>query len=147
MKFVLAFIILSTFSARAEVESSEECRVAVSYSSSASRDVGDIDVESAFEEALIDKSFFVVPFRSSPDLIVNVSYEERWTSGLFPNCMCNFGQTKKKNTSVTVTDKNGVSIYSYEKSSQLNRSSIGKIVKDLSGRLLRSRLACSFRRI
>lgn len=142
----LLFFLLLTSSALAQVDFSNECRVGVSFISNADQDNGSVQPEAAFEEALIEQSLMVVPSSQSPDITVRVTYYERWTAGLFPNCMCNFGQTKKKSTSIQVVDSNGVSIYSSEHRSSLNRRDIIREARNITNRLMRSRLQCRFGR-
>jgi len=146
MKVIMIALFFS-ISAYAQTVETEECRVAVSYTSNATRDVADIDVEAAFEEAMVEQAFMMIPASHSPNVTVNVNMSERWTSGLFPNCLCNFGQTRKRGTTIRVVDENGITIYSAEKSGSLGRRDINREVRSITNRLMRSRLSCSFRRI
>ena len=146
MKHLLLFILVTAIlSPIAHASSDDECTLAVTYASRAESDVDDINVKASFEEALVRSSYLVVG--ANADVTVQIHYSERWTEGLCPACLCNFGFLKVKGTQINVLGRDGVSIYSRSLSSKLGRGSIEKTVKEMAKVFNRGRFNCSFRRI
>lgn len=149
--FVRTFLILALCLnlASAFASTDDECTFGIQASIQAQRRADQLDFQSAFEESLIDQGFYVVPSSANPDYVINIVYTQWVASGVVSTlCFCDLGYVTKKATAVTLKTRAGVSILTSEKSSELSRGDIQRLVREMKAKLQRGRTgSCSLRTI